>query len=481
MLPHRASGGKGLRSGPVLAALAIQETIDRAAMTDYPEQYAPFVDDHGIAPSTIEAYLPAFCAEPDIEELLDRFAALDRVTDISEILENPAAGDASFEFVWGHGETALEFRLEVQRTGALDLVGTFGLTAEQYAAADGSQWCISLTTQFGIHVLADFHTQIKALHIAAPEAALIYDCGAFRARSGNWLAEAATTRVSPPPDSLYTIHVVSDPADGATWFHSHGLLRCGCIELEMLDIPGDATSTFSNLFNVAAALFIEHGTPPPGEVFDVGHDLPLYWLPWEHAIQRLPGDGIGRGPDREDHHHPAGVLFAHRVVATRPQSTRDTDRGTDRGADQGIGAERPPNNVTILREILEDEPILFHTQMETQRMSLLAKEHFPRFRAIQRRFAENDEWAFHVKLGYQVDDCPDDADDNEHLWFDLHEISRGELEATLLNEPYSIARMAAGDRDRHAVDQLSDWSIECPYGLFDATSIGRLEELVRSS
>jgi uncharacterized protein YegJ (DUF2314 family) len=114
-------------------------------------------------------------------------------------------------------------------------------------------------------------------------------------------------------------------------------------------------------------------------------------------------------------------------------------------------------------------------------MSLLAKEHFPRFRAIQRRFAENDEWAFHVKLGYQVDDCPDDADDNEHLWFDLHEISRGELEATLLNEPYSIARMAAGDRDRHAVDQLSDWSIECPYGLFDATSIGRLEELVRSS
>ncbi len=40
--------------------------------------------------------------------------------------------------------------------------------------------------------------------------------------------------------------------------------------------------------------------------------------------------------------------------------------------------------------------------------------------------------------------------------------------------------MIAGDRARHAVDQLSDWSIECPHGLFDATTIGRLEELVRT-
>jgi uncharacterized protein YegJ (DUF2314 family) len=430
-------------------------------MTDFPEQYAPFVADHGIEPSTVIAYLPPWCPEPDVVALSERIAASIRVTATGELEQSTAHTGPSFRFVWGQGETALNFVLEVQETGELDFDGTFGLSDEEIDSVERSQWCICLTTEFGPHVLDDFHTQMKALALAAPEAVVMFDCASDRVHSGNWLRDVANSRVPPPPDSLYTVHVVTEPGDDRSWFHSHGLLRCGSIELEMLDIPEDAVSTFTNLFNVTGALFIEHGTPPPGDGFDVGPEIRLYWLPWEHAVQRLPGGELGRGEDRRDHDHPSGVLFV--------ETADDAD-----SRDMGV-----PTNVTVLRDVLEDEPILFHTQMETQRMSLLAKEHFPRFRALQRRFAEDDEWEFHVKLGYLVDDCPEDEDESEHLWFQLHEIKGGEMVATLQNEPYGIARMRAGDRDRHACDQLSDWSIECHHGLFDATTIGRLEDLVR--
>lgn len=52
----------------------------------------------------------------------------------------------------------------------------------------------------------------------------------------------------------------------------------------------------------------------------------------------------------------------------------------------------------------------------------------------------------------------------EHLWFEVHGVEENSLDATLLNEPFAIPHLHAGERSPQAIDQLSDWSILTPIG-----------------
>ena len=67
-----------------------------------------------------------------------------------------------------------------------------------------------------------------------------------------------------------------------------------------------------------------------------------------------------------------------------------------------------------------------------------------------------------VKLAYEVDDG--DATDREHLWFEVHRILDGRVDATLANEPFRIAAMKAGQRAEYDLDRLTDWAILSPEG-----------------
>ena len=64
-------------------------------------------------------------------------------------------------------------------------------------------------------------------------------------------------------------------------------------------------------------------------------------------------------------------------------------------------------------------------------------------------------------LGYLIDDS---QSDREHLWFEVHGLSASHIDATLLNSPFKIARMRAGERADHSYELLSDWTIVTPFG-----------------
>jgi uncharacterized protein YegJ (DUF2314 family) len=68
-----------------------------------------------------------------------------------------------------------------------------------------------------------------------------------------------------------------------------------------------------------------------------------------------------------------------------------------------------------------------------------------------------------------------EAEEREHLWFQVHELQGSEVDATLLNAPYRVERMLEGERGRHSLDLLSDWAILCERGRFDADSVSELE------
>jgi hypothetical protein len=259
--------------------------------------------------------------------------------------------------------------------------------------------------------------------------------------------------VPPAPDTLFSIHAVAD--DGTTaWMHTHGLARCGTLELEALDVPVDFTGLTGQLINTIAAMILEHGIPAPGEVFEPGRNIDVAWMPWFEGIKKVKRSAYGRRDgDRDDAHRGArGILLVPR-------------KGWFGTRWRGLDTHRP---------VLEDNPVLFVSSLETLRHKLLAKERQGRFRALFERFSNAERWVFLIKLGYIVDGAEDESA-REHLWFRVHGIDDARVDATLVNEPHQIARMHEGDRAHHDLALMSSWVVLCEHGKFDPESIGILE------
>lgn len=417
-------------------------------MPKAPAQYTFFTEAHKRMPHWLRAFLPGWSPEPDPRELVAKLEALDS-WEAADFEELAPQSDEVWRVRCGTYEIALD------RSEALDqlhFTGS-GLSSEEVDAMQASELSLAIQTTLGENILEDFHASLRVLDTIAPAAIAMHDVPACVVRPAAWVHAAATSLVPPPPTSLFTVHAVADPNAETAWLHTHGLMRCGSIDLELLAVPReDAGLMCSTLLNVAAALFIEEGVPEASTSFSVGKGLELIWLPWEQALRSAPELEAGGPEDRnEDHEHPSGVLFV-------PPAKRF---GFLKGA---------PRNPSEYLPILNDNPLLYHSSMETRRMSMLAKEHFPVLRKLVNRYVDEEDWGFLAKLGYAVDD----DDNTEHLWFEVHGIDKGEIDATLINEPYAIARMKAGQRAKHAPDLLSDWAVYSPHGRFEPDHVHEL-------
>jgi hypothetical protein len=215
------------------------------------------------------------------------------------------------------------------------------------------------------------------------------------------------------------------------------------LELEMLDVPAEAEGTLADLMNAVASHLME-GTPGRAdEPFAIGQGIDLVWLPWEEAIGKVDQRLVGTRADRDDVHSlPAAVLFA---------------------PGRGLFGRRYQSAARYMKRLSEN-PLIFLTAAETERMARLAAERWEAFRLLFERQSGVEGWAFLVKLGYAVDTA--ETGEREHLWFELHDIAEDDVEATLLNQPYGIARLQEGDRGRHPLALLSDWTIFSPRGRF---------------
>lgn len=97
--------------------------------------------------------------------------------------------------------------------------------------------------------------------------------------------------------------------------HTHGLHRCGSVELEMVDIT-QYPEEMNTMLNMAAKRLL-NGSIAEQERFMIGYDgmgIDLCWLRWEKALKDFADDVIGGFNDRKDdndiHAEPVGVLYA---------------------------------------------------------------------------------------------------------------------------------------------------------------------------
>ncbi|MCP4870537.1 MAG: DUF4026 domain-containing protein [Proteobacteria bacterium] len=308
--------------------------------------------------------------------------------------------------------------------------------------------------------LRALHRQVQVLHALAPEAVVILDVAACAFRSGHWMWEVASCPIPPAPDALYTIHAIYDPdrPNAGAWLHTHGLRRCGLPEIEALDVPRDEAGSMGTLLNHVAPLLLERGVPEPEEPFEIGHEMSVLWLPWEEGLDHLPNSVEGGRGDREDLHGlPTCMLF-------HPDQ-------------QGMFWKRRYRRPSTIIERMSEHPVFWVTNAETARMGALARHRWPRYEKLLQRFGDSEDWRFVAKLGFLCAD-PEDSQDREHIWFHVHGSDGETLEGTLLNQPYRLPGMTQGDRGRHSIELLSDWTIYSEHGAVGPDVIVRLERML---
>ncbi len=410
---------------------------------DFIRDYLAVVSGEKRAPSTLVAMLPKGAGRPEPDEVTRALALIRGVEQVEprEPVETDAGWDVEVRARIFGADRTLRIGCRPNGLGPLHLEWS-RLTASQTVAARESEWGLGIEWTIGDEPLFDFHRQLKLLAALAPDAVVLADLNACGTHGGDWLRDMASSEVPPASKFMFTIHMVFE-GDGPVWLHTHGLLRFGTFELEALDVPQSDAQAVSHLVNAVAAMFVKRKPPPPDEPFPAGRDLDVVWLPWQDGVTRVKKGLLGTGKDRDEYHsHPSAVLFAP--------------------GKKLLGRRRYGSLATYAKK-LSDNPLLYVSSMETERMSLMAKERLGQFVALQKRHGSEDGWGFLVKLGYPMDD---DADNREHLWFIVHDVREGEVDATLVNQPYHIARMHEGQRGWHKLELLSDWTIFSPRGRF---------------
>lgn len=401
--------------------------------------------------SRLEASLPREAAVPAVEAVL---ASLRQVAASAHQVapdEANALWQVEAHFATESGETwTVTVYLRATDQEAFDTHLSLGwLSDVDQAAVRDSVAAVGVVCELGEEPLHGFHLQIRVLARLAPNALAVLDWSAFQARPGLWLTEAASTEVPPHPHDLWTIHAVHDEDSDQVWLHTHGLHRCGLYELDALPVPREDVGLIGQLINSAAKLWLDHGMPEPDEVFPAGMDLDLVWVPVERALQ-LGGElSLGGEEDRDPVH------AERRATLFRP-------------------GEAAYERLDVLLPVLRDHPVLYVSSFETERATALAIERLDRLR----RILDLGRGVFGcvMKLAFPTDHG--EADGREHIWFEVHALREGEVDATCLNRPHDVGALREGLRGTFPLALLSDWALLSPFGQLGPDRIALAEALV---
>lgn len=166
---------------------------------------------------------------------------------------------------------------------------------------------LSVEMEFGADPLASYHLQLRLICSLVPELLAVIDDSSEKILSGRWVTLAARSQVAPAPRYLYTAQAVSGDED-CVWLHTHGLNRCGCPELEVLNSTKETYQTHYNVLETLAnRLLDEEELPGCGEPYFLAYvtqDIPLVvtLIPWEEAVEYYPDHMPGGKEDRSGGH-----------------------------------------------------------------------------------------------------------------------------------------------------------------------------------
>lgn len=252
-------------------------------------------------------------------------------------------------------------------------------------------------------------------------------------------------------ESLYVLHVVTeDREEGGDedpvplWMHSHGLAEIGFFDFDILRPHEDLAGRAMDLTRAIAFGIVEGRVKPNTAKFPLA----------------APGGDV-RFVDVRDFNRRADKAMA--ALRLDADEEHNKDRAVICEPVSGLlgrwfGRVRPSR---FLSEPDDEQMIVHFSDEASDLMAQRARSTYAQFAELAAEFAEF-ECTPIVKLGYPVDGG--DGSQREHLWFEVHELGEDKVDATLINEPYHIAAMQAGQRQWHDINRLTDWTLITPAG-----------------
>lgn len=301
---------------------------------------------------------------------------------------------------------------------------------------------LMVAMEFSDDILDSYHLQLKIICTIFPETLGIMDCSAEKILSGAWAALAAKSSIPPAPRYIFTTQAVYS-GDDDVWLHTHGLNRCGLMEIEIMNSTKETSNNHYHVIEAVASRLVDEpdciGAGKPLLVASFSNDQPLMvtWVPWEKAVETVREGTLGGPEDRDEeagHNGYTGGLFVYRT----PYDMMN-----------GI-----ISHISIYDKQLEDNPMFMLTGAETERMRALARERVD----YMKRIFLNGAKAALVKVGLEVDEqYKSEGNGYEHIWFALHSVDEDSFTAELTQEPYMVSGMHTGSVDTYSYDQITDW------------------------
>ncbi|HEU4693207.1 MAG TPA: DUF4026 domain-containing protein [Vicinamibacterales bacterium] len=246
-------------------------------------------------------------------------------------------------------------------------------------------------------------------------------------------------------EALYVLHAVRDDADGTrtTWLHTHGLEGLGAFDVDVLRPSREFVGLCADPVRALAFAALEGAissstdsfmlTSPGGEIRLVPADRFQAEAAPEH--RELRTDDAAHSGRRAVVCDPVGGLFS--LWRKRPTPSR------------------------FLSTVVEPAGVMPFSTPATELMADRARRTLQVFDSLRNEFASL-KLPCVVKLGYEV--AGGGPTDREHLWFEVHGVSGGKIDATLANTPHRVPSLQAGQRGEHDVERLTDWLILSPEG-----------------
>ncbi|MEW9110109.1 DUF4026 domain-containing protein [Cytobacillus gottheilii] len=335
---------------------------------------------------------------------------------------------------------------------------------------------VFIRTLFQGDALIAYYNQLEFIWRVAPDLLFVLDhSAAMKVITKEYISYYVGNDLLPDIQDLYIIHSIyedgGEERDSQYWFHTHGLLRTGLTEVELI-IPSRLSSYYGipDLFSTFVHNCFEHGYVPLNEPAIIAHsqegDIRVIAVPWEEALSYVgkktkvtnlkdieneeirlqPLDAsfefLGNMDDRDDiHQQPSCLLFQYD------------------GNDDSI--------VCFDVEFTLNEGLMFFkTTSETERMAYNAKQSFGYFANIRDTYGDEDEFQFLVKIG-----IPYAEEEHEHMWFEVTHITDQEVSGILLNEPYFLPDMKKDHEYTLNFNQLTDWVIYREEDMINPTNL----------
>jgi len=257
--------------------------------------------------------------------------------------------------------------------------------------------------------------------------------------------------IEPPEEVLWMTRLVegpqaNEPEERWAWVTTHGLSRCGRVELEMLGVPATLASEAVQLVDGLAALTLETALPLAKQSITLGSNILVSLLGNKEAIELLE-DEMPRG---EQGSAPSAVIVHY-----------------------DGGSVCPLDALNIMRS---GNSSIVKSQRSTARQATIAQSGWSLFKRATEQIGESE----HATCLAQVPwaNTQDEDSPREYLWFRIVEVGKDSMTGELAHKPALVTTLVEGHREQLSPSDVTDWVVMTPVGPMGPLDAEAIEEFL---